>query len=1003
MSLLTGKPSEQLPVVVAFGASAGGLQALRPIIRGLKRRGRATYVVAHHMSPVQPSNLPELLADRSELVVVSASDGDRLLADHVYICPPGHHIEIRGTCLALTPNRGSAPIAPSVDRLFESLAESSGDRAVAVIVSGSGHDGAMGAKAINAAHGMVIAQAPEEAVQPGMPEAAIATGIASLIGGVDQIVQWLNEVEALRDALPPDAVDAANDAFAELFRWVHEATGLDLEQYKDATLRRQTIRRYRSLGIGTLERYLTHVKEQPAEIEALKQAFMISVSSFFRDPTAFESLEKTLRLLVAHKMPGESVRVWVPGCATGEEPYSIAILLAEVLGERLGDYDVHVFASDIDQAALEVARAGVYSGAQMAGLSGERRACWFTPEGGAWRIKKAIRELVVFSMQDVIAHPPFIRMDLISCRNLLIYFRSEQQAELISTFHYALNPDGLLLLGKSESAGFNSSLFETVDSGQKVYRRRAGVAPRSLRFARLTPSAGGGRALGPKTGGVSRRQLHLTAAQATITKAYGPPGVLVNGNFEPLHFFGDSRRYFSLPVDTTDFSVYALCLPDLRSELKAIGYRLIQEGLSQLEGVPVELTVGGEFVRVKPVLRRIDPLPDSPEWTYLFSFEENRPSVAAHPNPESAAGDRRADSRRLRQELADTREHLQAVIEELEASNEELQSLNEEVRSSSEELQASNEELQASNEELTTLNDELRVKSVEATQLNTTLSNIQNSLRTSLVVVDKEGRIARYNALATRIFGLVANDIGQFLYGIPCYLNLPSLRADVGAVVANGTSVVQRVHQGDFHFLMQIDPYRDELGHNDGAVLTFSDISELHRAELAQESSEVRFRQVWEASVEGLLVVDAQGRIMMANPALNDMFGYDPGQLAGKRVEELVPAATRKAHVGYRDAFFDTPGQKRPMSTVRDIRGIRRDGSEFFIEISLSGMAVDGARYALASVTTSLPGARSIWNWKDTGPNWKNWSKNVRSSWPISTIAPPAATTRWTPTASLSM
>ncbi len=318
-------------------------------------------------------------------------------------------------------------------------------------------------------------------------------------------------------------------------------------------------------------------------------------------------------------------------------------------------------------------------------------------------------------------------------------------------------------------------------------------------------------------------------------------------------------------------------------------------------------------------------------------------------------------------------------------------------------MQASNEELQASNEELTTLNDELRVKSVEATQLNTTLSNIQNSLRTSLVVVDKEGRIARYNALATRIFGLVANDIGQFLYGIPCYLNLPSLRADVGAVVANGTSVVQRVHQGDFHFLMQIDPYRDELGHNDGAVLTFSDISELHRAELAQESSEVRFRQVWEASVEGLLVVDAQGRIMMANPALNDMFGYDPGQLAGKRVEELVPAATRKAHVGYRDAFFDTPGQKRPMSTVRDIRGIRRDGSEFFIEISLSGMAVDGARYALASVTTSLPGARSIWNWKDTGPNWKNWSKNVRSSWPISTIAPPAATTRWTPTASLSM
>ncbi len=265
-------------------------------------------------------------------------------------------------------------------------------------------------------------------------------------------------------------------------------------------------------------------------------------------------------------------------------------------------------------------------------------------------------------------------------------------------------------------------------------------------------------------------------------------------------------------------------------------------------------------------------------------------------------------------------------------------------------MQASNEELQSSNEELTTLNDELRVKSQEATILNTTLGNIQNSIRNSLVVVDREGRVTRYNPLATRIFGLVAGDIGQSLFGVPCHLHLPELRANVNGVVASGNSVVERVHQGEFHFLMQIDPYRNEVGQNAGAVLTFADISDLHRAEMAQESSEVRFRQVWESSLEGLLVVDPGGRIIMANPALEAMFGYAPKALPGQSVEVLVPPGIRQRHVGERAAFFGTPGQKRPMSLVSDIRGVRHDGSEFFVEISLSSMVVDGEHFALALV-----------------------------------------------------
>ncbi len=935
--------------VVAFGASAGGLQALRPILRGLLCQGTTAYVVAHHMSPKQPSNLPELLAEHSALTVSQARDGEPLLADHVYVCPPGHHIAVRGACIALQASHETDRIAPSVDRLFQSVAESCGDQAVAVIVSGSGQDGTAGAGAVNALRGTVIVQLPEEAVQPGMPEAAIAAGVADLIGGTEQIAAWLNRIDGLKEARSAEPVDANKQTFAELFRRVAAATGLDLEQYKENTLRRQTIRRCRSLGLASLEDYLAHVTAQPDELQKLHQSFMISVSSFFRDPAAFDALDKTLRRLIAGKLPGDSIRVWVPGCATGEEPYSIAILLAEILAERLSGFAVHVFATDIDQGALEFARAGVYPSEGLAGLTAERRERWFAPEGGAWRIKKAIREMCIFSHHDVSAHPPFIKMDLVSCRNLLIYFKAEQQAELINTFHYALNPDGLLLLGRSESTGFNSPLFESLDGGQKVYRRRTGVAPRPLRFARLAmPIAAALRPALARATVAPQRQSLQSAALATIAGAYGPPGVLVNGSFEPLHFFGPSRRYFSLPEDTADFSVFALCLPELRNELKAVGYRLIQEGLNHLEGVPVEIMVDGEAFRVRPVLRRVDSTPDSGEWTYLFSFEETRlPSGTVVLSEDDG---RSEDIVRLRQELADTREHLQAVIEELEASNEELQSLNEEVQSSSEELQASNEELQASNEELTTLNDELRVKSQEAMLLNTTLGNIQNSIRNSLIVVDREGHVTRYNPLATRIFGLVASDLGQSLYGLPCHLHLPDLRAAINDVVATGSSVVERVHQGEFHFLMQIDPYRNELGNSAGAVLTFVDISDLYRAEVAQASSEVRFRQVWESCLEGLLVIDPSGRMLMANPALETMFGYAPGQLLGQSVEILVPESIRQRHVGERKAFFRTPGQKRPMSLVRDIRGVRSDGSEFFVEISLSSMDVDGEHYALASV-----------------------------------------------------
>ena len=444
-------------------------------------------------------------------------------------------------------------------------------------------------------------------------------------------------------------------------------------------------------------------------------------------------------------------------------------------------------------------------------------------------------------------------MDLVSCRNLLIYLNAGQQAELIGHFHYALNPNGILLLGKSESVGSIARSFEILDAGNKIYRRRADSDSRVVRPSRMALPLFLSRPAMP-TSTTSQRQQLVDSALRTIARDHARPGVLMNAQFVPLHFFGRAQRFFALPQGSAEFTVFSLCLPALRGEIKAMCYRGLQEEQGVVVGLPVDLDVEGQRLRVRPSLRRLDLADGGQDFGLLLVFEESSPPEQV--SSTQADGAAHAEVLRLRQELADTREHLQSVIDDMESSNETLQAMQEELQSSSEELQSSNEELHASNEGLTTVNDELRLKSMESTQLSTTLSNIQNSVRTSLVVVDRDGRITRYNDLATRIFGIVGNDLGQFLYGVPCHVHLPELRSQVGRVVASGESLLERVHSGEFYYLMRIDPYHDEAGDTAGAVLTFSDISDLHRAEEAQRASETRFRRVWEASLEGLLVSD---------------------------------------------------------------------------------------------------------------------------------------------------
>jgi len=946
--------------LVAIGASAGGLQALHPIVDALARHGQAAYVLAQHLSSHHSSELAKILGAHSALTIVTASHGAPLLPDHLYVCPPGYDVLVVERHLELHAPDPSSLISPSVDKLFISAAASFRAQAVGVVLSGSGRDGRVGAAALQAAGGRVIIQSPEEAAQASMPNSAIENPGDFLCGNTSDIARWLDSVETLRGLDRGQRAGSASAPFAELLLRVTQATGLDLGKYKEATLRRQTARRYKLLGFACLEDYLAHAKDHPEELAQLQQQFLISVSSFFRDASAFLALEKAIRQLVAAKQEGDSIRAWIPACARGEEPYSIAILIGEVLGERLRRFDVRVFATDVDQEALEFARAGIYPPDDVAGLSQERRERWFRKQGDGWRVDKALRELCVFSIHDLLQDPPFINMDVLSCRNLLIYFKPEQQESLLNSFHYALAPHGLLLLGKFESTGFNAQLFEPVDPDEKLYRRGSATGtPPYARLAQFAMPAARRHPPLPKTSPDTESQSLVEIVRSVVTREYGPPGVLVNARFEPLRFFGRSWGYFAPPQDSVDFSLFSLCPEALRVELKTLAYRMLRESADMLQGSGAVLESNGEAVRVRPVLRRIKAGADGSEPAFLVSFEES----PAGPSPTIPASETEAclavENARLKQELADTREHLEAMIEELESSNEELQALNEEVQSSSEELQASNEEMQAANEELTTLNEDLRLKSLQLDHLNTTLGNIQNSICTGLVVVDRAGKITRFNPLAVRIFGLVEKDIGQMVYGVPCHLDLPRLREQINGVIAGGAAQLQRVHQGDFHYLMQIAPYFDEFGECAGALLTFTDIADLHRAEEARSTSEARFRHVWEASVEGMLLVDANGLMALANPALEAMFGYEPGELIGQAVEILVPEASRPGHEEKRQAFMDKSLSPRQKGRLSGAHGLRKDGSEFPLDISLSNLSAEGMRYALASVT-DITGRKTI-------------------------------------------
>ncbi len=886
---VASKPSRKTRVTssplyyVGVGASAGGLEALRPFVANLPAHANMTYIVAQHMSPDHRSLMVELLARETTLKVVEATNNLTPKADTIYVVPPNVDITVaKGKIRISRPTNTIGP-KPSVDRFFVSLADDRKDWAIGIILSGTGSDGAHGIKAIKAAGGVSIAQDPKSAKYDSMPNAAIRIGRTDLVLPPHEIANQLRSiVQWPRAPLADEPDETPPSTMRGIVRQIATHTGMDFSNYKDATLSRQVLRRMAAMQIPDLDAYGEYIGQHREELAVLASNFLICVTSFFRDPEAFEAMRHCLRTLLKTKQPGDDIRIWVPGCATGEEVYSIAIILAEELGDQRDRYHIQLFATDINGDAVAAARTGAYPETSLAGVDSALIERHFNIVDGTYHIHKRLRDMTLFARQDLVQDAPFVRLDLVSCRNLLIYFKPELQDRVIKIFHYALRDHGVMFLGKSESIGRLGKLFVEHDRKNKVYLKRPVASPIMTGFTRTRP-------VFERIADVAGPDKHpappnTTPAHEKLFELYAPASLLMTESGEILELFGDCSPFLTVRKGKADFNAFTLIKPVFRAELRAFGHRVMRNKQSTVCN-PVELIEGGKKHYYRLAVHSAGQSgPGDPD-LLLVCFERVKDKVTAATASAGSAGD--ADRvAELEREIVLNRENLQTVIEELETANEELQSLNEEAQAANEELQASNEELetaneelQSSNEELITVNDELGTRTAELGDANTDLSNILNSLYKGLIVVDRNLIVTRFNQVALEFFDIPPLTRPN-LTTVSTHAHLPQLLSHVGSVIKRArVEEFEFRHEDNRFFLVRLTPYHDaNRKAPGGVVISITDITKRKQIEEKLRLS----ASVFEHASEATLVTDAANQIISVNPAFTTITGFGPDEVMGK-------------------------------------------------------------------------------------------------------------------------
>jgi two-component system, chemotaxis family, CheB/CheR fusion protein len=833
--------------IAGIGASAGGVEALQALFKGLPSDSGMGFVIVSHLGRGQRSLLAEILGRSTDMTVTEATGGEVVAPDHVYVCPPDHTMTIAKGRLRLQ-DRAPAGLHMPIDIFLSSLAEDRGEDTIGLLLSGGGTDGTLGLKTIKEQGGLTLAQVADGGVSPkhtDMPDAAIAAGVVDLTIPVEEMPRRL--VDHVRRYWPligsADFRAGAGEAGEAHYKAIHQTllqqTGHDFSGYKQKTFGRRMHRRMQVLELTSLEDYVARLREASDEVRYLFRDLLIGVTDFFRDPDAFEMLEsEVLPRLFEGRNGGEPVRVWVPGCATGEEVYSIAILLREQAAKRDKPPEVQIFATDIDETALGVARAGRYPASLVRQVSRERLERHFRKVDDFYVISRDIRDTCVFSTHNLIRDPPFSRIDLVSCRNLLIYFGAEFQARVMPVFHYALKPQGFLFLGTSENIGHSEDLFEAVDKKQRIFMRRARPAPHIQMPQTMPHRRRGPPRLSELRSEPPSRALELRrAVEARVVGRYAPAHVVIDRDGEIVHFSPRTGKYLEAPVGAPSRNLIAAARRGLKGELKSAVREVLDSG-RRIERARVAVDIDDSQQLVNLV---IEPFrQDDAEPLLLVVFQE----VGAAMTAAEAIGPEVSESgdtvERLEHELADTRERLQITIEEYETSMEELKSANEELQSANEELQSTNEELETAKEELQSLNEELHTvnaqlarKVEEVNRATGDLRAIFESTRIGTVFLDETLVIRNFTPAATAVFSLIGSDCGRPLTDIASHAEVGDLRRDIAAVAESGEPIERRVRRNDgsAHYLMRILPFRLESGAIEGVVVTFVDVTGLAEAE----------------------------------------------------------------------------------------------------------------------------------------------------------------------------
>lgn len=866
--------------VVAIGASAGGLDALEKFFAAMPAESGLVFVVIQHLSPDHKSMMASLLARHTRLPVIMVEDDMAIEPNRVYLIPPGAMMHMEGNHLRLTPKGPRSFVLP-IDVFFQSLARNHNAECIGVILSGTGSDGTRGAVAINEAGGFLLAQDPEEAKFDGMPRSVIATGLVDAILPVEAMPERIvahasrgagdapagrvdKEGPGAGASLQPDA------ALRAILHLLHQLGGVNFEDYKPGTVLRRIERRMAVRQVGSLQAYLDILNVDRAEALILRHELLIPVTSFFRDVEAYAALaSQVIEPLVAGREAGQTVRVWCAGVSTGEEAYSIAMLFLEAFDAVKRWPSLKLFATDVEAVNIEVAAAGSYPESIVAEISPERLERFFSRRGNRFVVKSELRQSIVFARHNLLSDPPFTKMDLVVCRNTLIYFRSHAQERVLRRLQYALIPKGHLFLGSSESLGELQRDFSTLNARHKVWQvQRASALPLDLERAASSAARASGLVLST-AGRVSRgRRLADSAVdqgQAALMRDFGPPpAVLVNAAQEVVHSFGTVQPYLRIPEGQLSFELNRMLLEPLIPVASALLFKSAREGCRVSSDI-VRLRTSAEDGREVGVFVRLTALPAGEvdgQRHSLLVFERQPGSERSDPVSTMDLGAETSERiEALEQELAALRENLQATIEELETSNEEMQATNEEMMASNEELQSSNEELQSVNEELNTVNAEYQEKIEILNRTNADLESLTRVVATSTVFVDDELNLLRFSAEAAEIFRLRDTDIGRPLEDFNHLLDYPGLIDDLRTTLDGETMLTREVPgAGGRYFVVRILPYRIPSTAARGAVLNFVDVTGLHDAV-------ERLQDVVDALGEHIAVLDPGGTIVMVNRA----------------------------------------------------------------------------------------------------------------------------------------